>query len=182
MPEPSTTEGRHIQGELKNLLEDDGPKALPPEGKGTPGASRCDFLIHAGSLGPHRAHARQRLRPRVVSTTSTAAATVEPTSTRRCTEATTPGVGDATTAGRIGALHPNHPVRRLSAGHTTGAVPDPIPNPDYHHQVFGGNKAGTVARGTDDDNLIIRNLPLVLLRLCASLAGASASCADLQLG
>jgi hypothetical protein len=22
MPEPSTTEGRHIQGELKNLLED----------------------------------------------------------------------------------------------------------------------------------------------------------------
>jgi hypothetical protein len=39
MPEPSTTEGRRILGELKNLLEDaasDGPKALPPEGKGTP--------------------------------------------------------------------------------------------------------------------------------------------------
>jgi hypothetical protein len=39
MPEPSTTEGRRIQGELKNLLEDaavDGPKALPPEGRGTP--------------------------------------------------------------------------------------------------------------------------------------------------
>jgi hypothetical protein len=32
-------------------------------------------------------------------------------------------------------------------GHTTGAVPDPVPDPDYHHQVFGGNKAGTVARG-----------------------------------
>jgi hypothetical protein len=35
----------------------DGPKALPPEGKGTPGASRRDFPIHAGSLGPHWAHA-----------------------------------------------------------------------------------------------------------------------------
>jgi hypothetical protein len=35
----------------------DGPKALPPEGRGTPGASRLDFPIHAGSLGPHRAHA-----------------------------------------------------------------------------------------------------------------------------
>jgi hypothetical protein len=52
-----------------------------------------------------------------------------------------------------------------------GAVPDPVLNPDYHHQVLGGEKAGTVARGlpvglqlggTDDDNLIICNLPMVL--------------------
>jgi hypothetical protein len=35
----------------------DGPKSLPPEGRGTLGASRRDFPIHAGSLGPHRAHA-----------------------------------------------------------------------------------------------------------------------------
>jgi hypothetical protein len=35
----------------------DGPRALPPEGKGAPEASRSDFPIHAGSLGPHRAHA-----------------------------------------------------------------------------------------------------------------------------
>jgi hypothetical protein len=32
-------------------------------------------------------------------------------------------------------------------GHTTGAVLDPVPNPDYHHQVLGGVKAGTAARG-----------------------------------
>jgi hypothetical protein len=32
-------------------------------------------------------------------------------------------------------------------GHTTGAVPNPVPNPDYHHQVLGGDKAETVARG-----------------------------------
>jgi hypothetical protein len=53
----------------------------------------------------------------------------------------------------------------FQSGHTTGAVPDPVPNPDYHHQVLGGYKAGTVAcqlGGTDDDNLIIRNLPLFL--------------------
>jgi hypothetical protein len=52
-----------------------------------------------------------------------------------------------------------------------GIVPGPFPGPDYHHQVLGGNKAGVVAcglplacqlGGTDDDNLIIRNLPLFL--------------------
>jgi hypothetical protein len=39
------------------MSRSDGPKALPPEGKDTPGASRRDFPIHVGSLGPHRAHA-----------------------------------------------------------------------------------------------------------------------------
>jgi hypothetical protein len=39
------------------MSRSDGLKALPPEGKGTPGASCHDFPIHAGSLGPHRAHA-----------------------------------------------------------------------------------------------------------------------------
>jgi ribosomal protein S30 len=62
------------------------------------------------------ARGTQRLQPRVASATSTTAATVAPTSTRRCTEATTPGVGDATTAGRIGVRRPNHPVCKLSAG------------------------------------------------------------------
>jgi hypothetical protein len=39
------------------MLRSDGPKALPIEGRGTPRASRRDFPIHAGSLGPHRANA-----------------------------------------------------------------------------------------------------------------------------
>jgi hypothetical protein len=47
---------------------------------------------------------------------STIAATVEPVSTKRCAEATTPGVGDATTARRIGALRPSHQVRKPSVG------------------------------------------------------------------
>jgi hypothetical protein len=41
--------------------------------------------------------------------------TIEPASTRRCAEATIPGVGDAATVRRIKVLHPNHPVRESSA-------------------------------------------------------------------
>jgi hypothetical protein len=63
MPEPSTTGGRRIQGELKNLLEDAAVRraessACQRQGY-PPGASRRDFPFHAGSLGPHRAHARR---------------------------------------------------------------------------------------------------------------------------
>jgi hypothetical protein len=73
------------------------------------GASRRDFTIHAGSLGPHQAHTqhsacgpgspRQRAPP------------PQPSSPPR-----REGVGDATTAGRIRVPRLNHPVRRLSAG------------------------------------------------------------------
>jgi hypothetical protein len=94
-----------------------GPKALPPEGRDTP---RSIAPRLPDSCGKPRstpgARATQRLRPRVASATSTNTATIEPTSTRGCAKATTPGVGDATTAGRIRVPHPCHPVRRLSAG------------------------------------------------------------------
>ena len=120
MPKPSTTEGRRIQGELKNLLEDVAvrrAKALPPEGRATP---RSIAPRLPDSCGKPRstpgARATQRMRPRVTSATSTITATVEPTSTRGCAEATTPGVGDATTAGRIEVPCPNHPGHRPSAG------------------------------------------------------------------
>jgi hypothetical protein len=95
----------------------DGPKSLPPEGKGTP-QSIAPRLPDSYGMPRSTPGARgtQRLRPRVASATSTTAATVELSSTRRYAEATTPGVGDATTAGRIGAPRPNHPVRKLSAG------------------------------------------------------------------
>jgi hypothetical protein len=120
MPEPSTTEGG-VSRESSRISwktpRSDGPRDLPPEGRGTP---RSIAPRLPDSCGKPRstpdARGTQRLRPRVASATSTTAATVEPTSTRRCAEATTPGVGDATTAGRIGAPRPNHPVRELSAG------------------------------------------------------------------
>jgi hypothetical protein len=95
----------------------DGPKALPLEGRDTPRSMAPRLPDSCGKpRSTPGARGTQRLRPRVASATSTTAATAEPTLTRRCAEATTPGVGDATTVGRIGAPRPNHPVRRLSAG------------------------------------------------------------------
>jgi hypothetical protein len=103
---------------------------------------------------------------------STTVATVEPTSTRGCAEATTPGVGDATTAGRIGAPRPNHPVRGLSAGPYDGRVfPTRFRTPTTITKYSGESKPelwiadyrlACQLGGTDDDNLIIRNLPLFL--------------------
>jgi hypothetical protein len=151
MLEPSTTEGRRIQGELKNLLEVAAVRRAESSASRRQGYPRSIAPRLPDSYGKPRstpgARGTQRLRPRVASATSTIAATVEPTSTRRCAKATTPGVGDTTTAGRIGALARTTQSTSFQPGHTTGAVPDPVPNPDYHHQVLGGVKAGTVARG-----------------------------------
>jgi hypothetical protein len=119
MPEPSTTEGQRIQGELKNLLEGAAVRRAESSTSQRQGTSRNIAPQLPDSCGKPRstpgARATQRLRPRVALATSTIIATVGPTSTRGCTEATTPGVGDATTAGRIEVPRPNHPVRRLSA-------------------------------------------------------------------
>jgi hypothetical protein len=120
MPEPSTTEGgvsRESSRISWKMPRSDEPRALPPEGRGTPWsiAPRLPDSCRKPQSTPGACET-QRLRPRVASATSTTAATVESTSMRRCAEATTPGVGDATTAGRIGAPRPNHPVRKLSAG------------------------------------------------------------------
>jgi hypothetical protein len=94
-----------------------GPKALPPEGKGAP---RSIAQRLPNSCGRPRstpgARGTRRLQPRVASAMSTTAATVEPASTRRCAEATTPGVGDAMTVRRIESPRPNHQVRKPSAG------------------------------------------------------------------
>jgi hypothetical protein len=91
---------------------------------------------------------------------------------RRCAEATTPGVGNATTTGRIGAPRPNHPVRKLSAGPYDGRCSRPgseprLPSPSTRGKQVrncGSRTTGLAYQlgGTDDDNLIIRNLPLFL--------------------
>jgi hypothetical protein len=108
----------------------DGPRALPPEGKGTP---RSIAPRLPDSCGKPRstpgARGMQRLQPRVASATSTTAAIVDPTSTRRCAKATTLGVGDATTVGRIRGPHPNHPVRKLSSGPYDGHRSRPVSEP-----------------------------------------------------
>jgi hypothetical protein len=75
------------------------------------------------------------------------------------------------TAGRIGVPRPNQPVRRLSAGPYDGRRSRPGSEPDYYHKVLGETRPelwladyrlACHLGGTDDDNLIIRNLPLFL--------------------
>jgi hypothetical protein len=153
MPEPSTTEGRRIQGELKNLLEDAAVRraessASRRQGYPPPGASRHDFSIHAGSLGPHRAHAgcdacspgspRQRAPP------------PRPSSPPRRKGAPRLPPQAWGTLRQWGGLEPLARTTwsaSLQPSHTTGAVPNPVLSPDYHHQVLGGNKDRTVACG-----------------------------------
>jgi hypothetical protein len=151
MPEPSTTEGRRIQVELRNLLEDVAVRraeSSAPRRQGTPGASRRDFPIHAGSLGPHRTHVehsacnpgspRQRAPPPRLSSPP-----------RREGVPRLPPQAWGTLRQRGGSEPLARTTRSVSfqPGHTTGAVPDPVPNHDYHHQVLGGVKNGTVAHG-----------------------------------
>jgi hypothetical protein len=73
----------------------------------------------------------------------------------------------------------------------TGAVPGSVLGPDYHCQVLRGDEAGVVACGLPAGMPAGRDgrrqphhmqPPPVPLRRCPGLAGASASCADLQLG
>jgi hypothetical protein len=129
------------------MSRSNGPKALSPEGRGTPGASRRDFLIHTGSLGPHRVHAehsacgprtpRQRAPPRSSSPPRREGAPMLPPQAR----------GTLRQRGGSEPLARTTRSASFQSGHTMGAVPDPVPNPDYHHQVLGGVKVGTVARG-----------------------------------
>jgi hypothetical protein len=125
-----------------------GRKLCLPKAGVPPGASRRDFPIHAGSLSPHRAHAehsacgpgspQQRAPP------------PRPSSPPRREDAPRlPPQARGTLRQRGGSKPLARTTRSASfqPGHMTGVVPDPVPNPDYHHQVLGGVKAGTVARG-----------------------------------
>jgi hypothetical protein len=121
--------------------QSDGPRAPPPEGRGTP---RNLMPRLPDSCGKPRstlgACATPRLRPRVASATSTITVTVGPTSMRGCAEATTPGVGDAMTAGRIGVPRPNHPVRKPSAEPSDGRRSRPGSDPRLLSQSTRGRR------------------------------------------
>jgi hypothetical protein len=95
----------------------DGPKALPPEGKGAPRSIAQQLPDSCGRpRSTPGARGTGRLQPLVASATSNTIAIVEPASTRGCAEATTPGAEDATTVRRIGVPHPNHQVHKPSVG------------------------------------------------------------------
>jgi hypothetical protein len=126
----------------------DGPRAPPPEGRGTP---RNIMPRLPDSCGKPRstpgARATQRLRPRVASATSTITATVGPTSTRGCTRLPPQAWRTLRQRGGSESLARTTRSAGLQPGHTTGAVPDPVPTPDYYHKVLGGDETGAVARG-----------------------------------
>jgi hypothetical protein len=174
------------------MSRSDGPKALPPEGRRTPRSIVPRFPNSCGKpQSTPGARGTQRLQPQVASATSAAATTVEPTSTRRCAEATTPGVGDATTARRIGVPRPNHPVRKLSAGPYDGRRSRPGSEPRLPSPSTRGKQGRNCGSRTTDwpTSWVERTMTTsssatspVPLRRRPSLAGASASCADLQLG
>jgi hypothetical protein len=125
-----------------------GRELFLPKARVPPGASRRDFPIHAGSLGPHRAHAgcdacgprspRQRASP------------PRPSSPPR--QKGVPRLPPQVW-GTLRQWGGSEPLARttwsasLQPGHTMGAVAGPVPSPYYHHQVLGGNKAGIVACG-----------------------------------
>jgi hypothetical protein len=110
-------------------------RALPPGGEETPRniAQRPPDACGRPRFTPS-AHGIGRLQPRIASAPSNTAATVEPSSRRRCAEATIPGAGDATTIRRIEAPHSSHRVRESSAGpydeHRSRPVSEPrLPSP-----------------------------------------------------
>jgi hypothetical protein len=151
MPEPSTTEGRRIQGELKNLLEDAAVRRAESSVSRRQGyplehhAATSRFIreasVHTGRTrntapvapgrldNEHRRDRRAHLDEKV----------------RRGYHPRRGGHYDS--GGGSEPLVRTTRSASFQPGHTTGAVPDPVSNPDYHHQVLGGVKAGTVARG-----------------------------------
>jgi hypothetical protein len=155
------------------------------------GASRRDFPIHAGRLGPHRAHAqhsacgpgspRQRALPPQPS---------RPPRREGAPRLPPQAWGTLRQRGGSESLARTTRSAGFQPSHMTGAVPDPVSNPDYHHKVLRGDKAGTVARGLPTSLPARWNgrwqphhpqPPPVPLRHRSSLAGASASGAHLQL-
>jgi hypothetical protein len=120
MPEPSTTEGRHIQGELKNLLE------------GCRGPTGRELCLPKARVPPdHHAATSRLMQEASVHTERTRDATpVAPgrlsNEHRRCDRRARleekvrrgyhPRRGGATTVRRIRAPRPNHQVRKPSAG------------------------------------------------------------------
>jgi hypothetical protein len=169
-----------------------GRKLCLPKARVPPGASRNDFPTHAGGLGPHRAHARRDAcspgSPRQQAPPPRPSSPPQQEGALRL-----PPQAWGTLRQRGGSEPLARTIRSasLQPGHTTGAVPSSDPGPDYHHQVLGGNKAGVVACGLPAGLLAGRDErrqphhlqpPSIPLRRRPGLAGASASCADLQLG
>jgi hypothetical protein len=112
------------------------------------GTSHRDFPIHAGSLGPHRAHAQHSACG--PETSRQRAPSPRPSGPpRREGAPRLPPQAWGTLRQRGGSESLTRTTRSagLQPSHPTGAVPDPVPTPDYYHKVLGGDETGTVAHG-----------------------------------
>jgi hypothetical protein len=155
------------------------------------GASHNVLLTHAGGLGPHRAHTGRDARS--LGSPRRRATPPQPSSLPRGKGAPRLPPQARRMLRQWGRSEPLARTTRsasLQPGHTTGAVPGPVPSPDCHHQVLRGDKAGVVACGLPAGVPVGRNgrrqpchpqPPPFPLRRCPDMARASASCADLRL-
>src|SRR5688572_394973 len=126
----------------------DGPKALPPEGRGTPRSIAPRLPVSCGKprFTPG-ARGTQRLQP---GSPRQRAPPPRPSSPPRREGAPRLPPQAWGTLRQRGGSEPLARTTRSAGfrpGHTTGVVPDPVPNPDYHHKVLAGDEAGTVACG-----------------------------------
>jgi hypothetical protein len=195
MPEPSTTEGRRIQGELKNLLEDAAVRraksfasrrqGYPPECRAATSRFMREASVHTGRTRDATPAAPGRL------------------GTERHRRDRRAHLDEKVRRG----YHPRH-GGRYNSGEDRSPSPEPpgpqafsrairwAPFPIQFRALTTITKYSGETRpelwladyrlacqlgGTDDDNLIICNPP-VPLRRRPGLAGASASYTDLQLG
>jgi hypothetical protein len=156
------------------------------------GTSCRDFSIHAGSLGLHRAHAQHRAcgpgPPRQRAPSSRPSG---PPRREGAPRITPQAWGTLRQRGGSESLARTTRSAGLQPGHPTGAVPDPVPTPDYYHKVLGGNETEAMARGLPPGLPTGWNgrrqphhpqPPPVPLRHRSRLVGAPASGPDLQLG
>jgi hypothetical protein len=148
MPEPSTTEGRRIQGELKNLLEDAAVRraessasrrqGYPPEHRVATSRFMREASVHTGRDACGPGSPRQRALPPRPSS---------PPRRKGAPRLPPQAWGTLRQWGGSEPLARTTWSASLQPDHTTDVVPDPVLSPDYHHQVLGGNKAETMACG-----------------------------------
>jgi hypothetical protein len=144
MPEPSTTEGRRIQGELRNLLEGTAVRraessasrrqGYPSEHHAATSRFMREASVHTGrtrntaSAAPGRLGSEHHHRDR------------RGHLDERVRRGYHPRRGGATTAGRIGVPRPNHPAHRLSAAPYAGRRSRPGSDPRLLSQSTRGRR------------------------------------------
>jgi hypothetical protein len=151
MPEPSTTEGRRIQGELKDLLEGAAVRraessasqrqADPSEHHATSSRRMREASVHPERTRDEAPAARDRLGNER-----------HHRDHRACLDEKVrrgyhPGAGDAVTARRIGVLRPSRPVRESSAGPYDERRSPPVFEPRLPSPSTRGDEVGAVACG-----------------------------------